>query len=341
MIARPIGKAGQNTMRVAEAVEEIARRVPLLRRPFYQRDVARGERDALAVRLQAMAPPPSPAETTLQGFDDIRGELRCLDDWRAFVEQNPGVLDRKHIELTVAHGVKTGVTSRFLGDIPPEEIVAHGTNYRESYLARGFNARQRAMLDEMHDIIGNRSIYDVSIYAHEAMTPLALTLRGRYPRFLGSEYAPDANDRQRIFPIPSIDITASGLPDESFDIVLSGDVLEHVPDLPAALCDTARILKPGGQLIASFPVAYGDEQTVIKARLSDGKIDYLMPPEYHGNPMDASGGSLVFQIPAWDIIDDARRAGFSDASLVFLSSARRGIAGDADLGAIILFVARR
>ncbi len=274
-------------------------------------------------------------------FDDIRAELRSLDDMRALFAAHPTMLDEKHIEQIVAYGVTNGVNSEFLGDIPPDKIVIQDTNYRETYLAGGFNARQRALLDALHHLIGNRSIYDVSIYAHEAMTPFALLLRGRYPRFLGSEYAPNEADRNRIFPVPSIDITGSGLPDHSFDFILSGDVLEHVPDLQAALCDSARILKPGGHLIASMPFAYGHAETTIKARFKAGDIEYLAPPEYHGNPMDAAGGSLVFQIPGWAILQDARNAGFEAAHIVFWSSATRGFAGDATLGGILLMVATK
>ena len=42
------------------------------------------------------------------------------------------------------------------------------------------------------------------------------------------------------------DVTALGYPDESFDVVVSTTVLEHVRDLPAALRETRRVLRPGG-----------------------------------------------------------------------------------------------
>jgi SAM-dependent methyltransferase len=274
-------------------------------------------------------------------FEDTRAELRSLAELHAFFAAHPHLLDMTHIEAIVAHGARAGLTSGFLGDIPPEKIEVRDTNYRETYLGYGFNARQRALLDELHALVGHRSIYDISIYAHEAMTPFALILRGRYPRFLGSEYAPHEADQKRIFPVPSIDITASGFRENSFDFILSGDVLEHVPDLYAALSDSARILKPGGHLIATMPFAYGHEQTTIKARIKDGEIEYLAPPEYHGNPMDAAGGSLVYQIPGWAILHDTRKAGFSDAHFLFWSSAQRGFAGDAGLGGIWLMVARK
>jgi len=72
----------------------------------------------------------------------------------------------------------------------------------------------------------------------------------------------------------------------------------------------------------------------------DGSIEYLMAKEFHGNPMDATGGSLVFQVPAWDIVDMARAAGFGHAEFVLISSLRAGITS-ADGPAIFIFAAQR
>lgn len=43
-------------------------------------------------------------------------------------------------------------------------------------------------------------------------------------------------------------------PDAHFDLVLSNQVLEHVIDPDAVIADMGRLLKPGGTLIAAFPV---------------------------------------------------------------------------------------
>lgn len=45
-------------------------------------------------------------------------------------------------------------------------------------------------------------------------------------------------------------------PDESFDVVVAGELLEHLRD-PARLVDEAkRVLRPGGTFVASVPNAY-------------------------------------------------------------------------------------
>lgn len=42
-------------------------------------------------------------------------------------------------------------------------------------------------------------------------------------------------------------------PDNHFDVVVSNQVFEHVPHLDRAFAEIARVLKPGGKLLALFP----------------------------------------------------------------------------------------
>ena len=49
------------------------------------------------------------------------------------------------------------------------------------------------------------------------------------------------------------DITAIPEPDDSFDVILCSEVLEHLPDPIAALKEFSRLLKPQGMLILTAP----------------------------------------------------------------------------------------
>jgi len=58
-----------------------------------------------------------------------------------------------------------------------------------------------------------------------------------------------------------IDIQQTGLPDESYDVIVCNHVLEHVDNFRIALNEMYRILRTNGSFICSFPM--------------DPKIEYL------------------------------------------------------------------
>lgn len=49
------------------------------------------------------------------------------------------------------------------------------------------------------------------------------------------------------------DMTCSGLPDESYDIITAVEVLEHVEEDELFVSEVARVLKPGGKFIMTTP----------------------------------------------------------------------------------------
>lgn len=82
------------------------------------------------------------------------------------------------------------------------------------------------------------------------------------------------------------DITRLTFPDESFDIIVSSDVLEHVPDLDAAFSETRRVLRPAGAHVFTVPVSGATARRAVR----DGDaIVHLLPPCYHLDPRDPKG----------------------------------------------------
>lgn len=52
------------------------------------------------------------------------------------------------------------------------------------------------------------------------------------------------------------DATNIPLPDNSFDIVILGEILEHVPEPQKVLTEARRLLRPGGTVLATVPFMY-------------------------------------------------------------------------------------
>jgi hypothetical protein len=100
-----------------------------------------------------------------------------------------------------------------------------------------------------------------------------------------------------------------------------------VPDPRRGFAEKARVLRPGGVLLMTVPFFAARDATVRRARLQGGRLEYLLPAEYHGNPMDPAGGSLVYHDFGWDLLAMIREAGFRDAFAGLYWSERYGHLG--------------
>lgn len=115
--------------------------------------------------------------------------------------------------------------------------------------------------------------------------------------------------------------------DESFDLVITQDVFEHVFDAAAAICDIARTLKKGGAHIGTTPLVRGKEPTIRCAELSpEGKIVHHYPAEYHMNPVDKQG-SLVTYWWGYDIANLFERSAPVDTLILHSDITHLGIEG--------------
>ena len=126
----------------------------------------------------------------------------------------------------------------------------------------------------------------------------------RLPKLAYSEYSPETPN------VAHEDLLALSYPDESFDLVLHSDSLEHVPDIDCALSELYRVLKPGGASIFSVPIILDGRKTVVRAEHRDGVIRHFRTPTYHGGSYQATRQYLVYYDFGIDFIDRVSAAGF-------------------------------
>lgn len=225
----------------------------------------------------------------------------------------------------------------------PEAIRIEGPNYRESVIANGLLSRNRAVLKVLEYCCGSLdSLRSQPIYLAEAVTAFAIWLR----RHIGdqltcSEYM--LNSKSFIDEeIQHQDLCNLSFDSESFGLVICNELFEHVYDLQRALEEIARVLKPGGRLVATFPLAFGQVESIQKARWDSVHNELFLEqePEYHGDPIRPNEGSLVYCIPAWDVLDKAYAAGFRSACFHFIASWKHGILGG-DIPGVLVMEAHR
>jgi hypothetical protein len=122
------------------------------------------------------------------------------------------------------------------------------------------------------------------------------------------------------------DLESLTFPDRSLDLVITQDVLEHLLDPERAVTEIARVLRPGGAHVFTVPIFAG-RPTLVRATASGSGVDYLLPADYHGNPIDPNG-SLVVREWGDDLVEFVTRATGLPTEVHTLRDRRRGLDGE-------------
>lgn len=189
-----------------------------------------------------------------------------------------------------------------------------------------------------HSIPRNRALLKVlgqhfpswrELYIHESSPGGASSdkIRRECSRLVVSQFFSDVprgefRDSQR-----SEDLESLTFPDNSFDLVITQDVFEHVLRPERAFAEIARTLKPDGAHVFTAPY-YRGRKTVIRARAGkSGDVEHLMQPDYHGNPIDPEGSLVVTE---WgdDICDFIFHASAMTTSIFSFFDRRLGLRGE-------------
>lgn len=114
---------------------------------------------------------------------------------------------------------------------------------------------------------------------------------------LGSHIAPDVTNQN---------LECLTFPDNTFDIVITSDVMEHVRLDDRAHKEIYRVLKSGGIYIFTVPHNRAWDETLIRVQVTDpddpSKDVYLLEPEYHGDAnSDEGSGALAYRTYGRDI----------------------------------------
>ena len=165
-----------------------------------------------------------------------------------------------------------------------------------------------ALRDERPDLRGLR-VLELS-----SRGPLVRFLRRSGARCMFTEFFDDVPPGGERDGLRCEDVQRLTFADASFDVITHTDVFEHVEDDAAGFSELHRVLAPGGVTVFSVPLSAGD--TRERVRREPAGLQYLAPPEYHGDRLRGTGRVLSWRDYGGDIVERLLRAGFSDARLV-------------------------
>jgi len=182
------------------------------------------------------------------------------------------------------------------------------------------NNRQRLIAGLIMQKAKNKKL---QIYFMEQVTPIyqwAQKHLGSSHRIVGSEYLGyECQCGEIINGIRHENIENLSFRDNEFDLIISNDVFEHVPNPELAFKECSRVLKPRGEMLATIPFYDNHDYSIKRAIIENNKIKQLLEPQFHGNPLSEKG-SLVFNDFGWDLLTTMVLSGFKKANIeVFLS----------------------
>lgn len=170
----------------------------------------------------------------------------------------------------------------------------------------------RVLLEEAksssRSIAGFAGSNTLSIY-HTATTDVFNRLLQKNEYFTCSDYFPDVRtgtvigERQYCQNLEALTFA-----DNSFDIVITEDVFEHIRDDSKAFAEVYRVLKPGGVHLFTVPFLF-DRPTLQRIDTSGMEDRMLTPPEYHGDPI--RGQILAYRTYGIDLFARLERIGFT------------------------------
>lgn len=172
---------------------------------------------------------------------------------------------------------------------------------------------------------------EFSIFNAESTGPLHQRLSS-ISGYISSEYFGDGYRRgEEVDGIRHEDLQNLSFADRSLDLILSSDVLEHMPAPYRAHREIFRVLKPGGRHIFTVPFNPGESKDDVRATIVDGKIVHLAEKLFHGDPVRPDEGILVWTIFGTEMMKRLEDIGF-DASAWNFYEPDSGIIG---AGAIV------
>ena len=153
----------------------------------------------------------------------------------------------------------------------------------------------------------------------------SIKLRSNAKTYVPTQYFPMERLGKTIRGFRNENLEMMTFEDESFDLVVTQDVVEHLYEPASAFREIARTLKPGGAHIFTVPLINHFKSTQRWAKLGDdGKPIFLYEPEYHGNPIDPLGSPVTMHW-GYDIVDFIRRESGLDTMIEYIDDLSRGI----------------
>jgi SAM-dependent methyltransferase len=205
-------------------------------------------------------------------------------------------------------------------------FISYESWLRDHYLCShcGSLPRERALMEVIetrYPSWNNLTIHESSPINRGASAKLRLLCSN----YIESQYFPECKSGSIINGIRCENLESLSFEDESVDIHITQDVLEHIYNPFKVFKEIARTLKPGGAHIFTVPLVQGYLKSKIRAlKDAKGNIQHIEPPVYHDG-ITGKNQSLVTIDWGFDICSDIFRACNLFTQIISIDNIEKGI----------------
>ena len=153
----------------------------------------------------------------------------------------------------------------------------------------------------------------------------SLRLKNECSTYIPTQFYPDIPGGEFYHGIRCEDLEYLTFGEDSIDLHITQDVMEHILSPEKAFKEIARTLRPGGAHIFTVPLVNKANPSVVRAKWhADGSIEHLLPPVFHDNPINRTG-SLVTTDWGFDIARFIYEACGLYTQILYIDDIEKGI----------------
>jgi SAM-dependent methyltransferase len=166
----------------------------------------------------------------------------------------------------------------------PVSFIADDSWYRDNYLCSNCKCRprERALMYVLEELFPN---YE-NMYIHES-SPIrqgaSLKLKEKCHNYIETQYCCGHKFGEIVNGFRNENLESQTFQDESFDLIITQDVMEHIPDPNRAFKEISRTLRHGGAHIFTVPLVNKGRETQKWSTINDkNELTFIHTPDYHG-----------------------------------------------------------
>jgi len=149
------------------------------------------------------------------------------------------------------------------------------------------------------------------VYELSSKGALVRYLRKKFHKVYLSEFFDSVPPGEFCGAVQCQDVQSLLIPGDSFVLVTSTEVFEHVPDDRRGFSEIARVLQSGGWFVFTVPLLAAEKTLERVTVAADGSFTYLTAPEYHGDRLRGRDRVLAFRTYGRDICQRLAAAGLT------------------------------